>query len=349
MPSGRAVGPDADGGEAAGERSGVEQRVDAEHGVAGGDRDERAPPAGRLSEPPGNRQGDRDQEDLEPRGGVAVDGEREKDAGDPEPARRRAAARRGTRAQPTATPPGDGLEADPALDDQPGGEAGQREGAERDQPRAGHPPRGGGEEPDHREPEERRRETLDRDRQRQKADQRGDRIDIDRVLVFAKRLKEEGKVDAVLVDAEVGDRPGVVPDRRLVDIEPGGDPERPTRLRTTTRAPRTAIAPTQSRRCEPAGSPAQPSRTAAATKSANSRRAQSRSRYSSSGWHWSPTTNRRPGCSTASTSPSCARAVTTRSLAQVAQRLVMHAVDIDELRTGDGVESRFRRTRRCCA
>ena len=50
------------------------------------------------------------------------------------------------------------------------------------------------------------------------------RVDVDRVLVFAKRLEEEREVDAVLIDAEVGDRPGVVADRRLVDVEPGRRP-----------------------------------------------------------------------------------------------------------------------------
>ena len=127
-----------------------------------------------------------------------------------------------------------------ALDHQPGGERGQRQRPEGHGSRCGQTPGRGRKECHDRQAEERGRagvrwspsgqELASAPRCRRRSDS------------CIRQMPRRRARIPVLIDTEVGDRPGVVGNRALVDIHAGQSPERSMRLRSTTSSATTANA-----------------------------------------------------------------------------------------------------------
>ncbi len=204
------VGGDADEVEAGDERAGVRDVPGPEHRVRARHRDQRQqpgaqpcdacastppPPARRpAAPPPRGRCCTRRQRSPSRHPAAAYHGQRPRVLRD-----RQAPQRRRQRGQH-----GDDLEAHPALHGEPRREPGEQQREQRHRRRAAASPRDQGDEQARQQPEERGRKPLGGHRQREHAEHRAQRVDVDRVLVLAERGEVQGQVGAMLVDAVGG-------------------------------------------------------------------------------------------------------------------------------------------------
>jgi len=114
-----AVGPDADRVEASGERPRIEQRIDGQDQITCADRQQKHATTGCPCQPPGDREGSGQQQDLEPRRRVGEDGQREEHTREAELAPSRLPRGQAPECGRQERDHRDGFEAHPALDDQP--------------------------------------------------------------------------------------------------------------------------------------------------------------------------------------------------------------------------------------
>ncbi len=239
-PERRVPGGDADGVEVKGQLAGVAHRPEGEEKVGGEHRHDEGVEA--PEQPPSAEAEDHgrgEEGSLQPphRVGEHTDGEGQ--AGEAKPP-----ATGGLLRGPREAPEHHGkarhhrrdLERHPAQEGQPRVGPRDQQGGQRHPLGAGGPAGetgqgDGGEDSEQRgwRPDHRRGEAEEPDK--------GDEgVDVDGVLPLPEGLEEEGKGRPVLVHPEVGDGPGVVADRDLIRVEPGGGGAQPDQVADGERA-----------------------------------------------------------------------------------------------------------------
>ena len=184
---------------------------------------------GCMTRPPApvdERQDDEQQPDVEAARRIGEDGDAEEAAAGPEPGSPRSLLEAAGQAEQRPGESGDladHLEADAAFDDQPRRETGDDQGEQRRRAAARCAPGEEGQRGHRGEAAQGGREPDRRRRQRQEPGERRQEVDVDGVLVFVERLEVQRHDAAVLVDAVMGDGPGVVAHARLVVMEAGRD------------------------------------------------------------------------------------------------------------------------------